>query len=50
MDRYRELKQQALDIGRIRTYNYQRGTVLDHRTGKEAPLKEVLNGNIEILR
>lgn len=33
----------------IRTYNFQRGEVKDHRTGKIAPVKKVLNGNIELL-
>lgn len=34
----------------IRTYNYKRGTVKDHRTGKVASLKEVLDGKIDLLR
>ena len=36
--------------GVIRTYNYARGTVKDHRTGKTAPLKKVLNGEINLLK
>lgn len=35
--------------GVIRTYNFQRGTVKDHRTGKTADLKKVLNGNLNLL-
>lgn len=34
-----------------RTYNFCRGTVKDHRTGKTAPLKEVMGkGRIDLLR
>lgn len=33
--------------GVIRTYNFQRREVKDHRTKKVAPLKKVLNGEIE---
>jgi len=33
----------------IRTYNYKRGTVKDHRTGKIASLKKVLEGDIGLL-
>lgn len=36
--------------GRIRTYNYQRNEVKDHRSGKTAPLNKVLNGNIDLLK
>jgi peptide chain release factor 1 len=36
-------------VGRIRTYNFQRNEVKDHRTGKIAPLDKVLNGEIELL-
>lgn len=35
----------------IRTYNFQRGMVKDHRTGIEAPLYKVLvKGMIDLLR
>jgi peptide chain release factor 1 len=30
----------------IKTYNFQRGTVKDHRTGRVKSLSEVLNGRI----
>lgn len=50
IERFRVLKNEALSIGRIRTYNYQRGTVQDHRTGKTAPLKKIMDGEIELLR
>jgi len=36
--------------GVIRTYNFQRAEVKDHRTTKIAPLKKVLDGNIELLK
>jgi len=45
-DKRREAIQSA---GRIRTYNFQRNEVKDHRTGKVAPLDKVLNGEIELL-
>lgn len=36
---------------RIRTYDYSRGVVTDHRTGKKASLKDVLGkGKIDLLR
>ena len=35
----------------VRTYNIKRGTVKDHNTGKEAPVKEVLyKGRIDLLK
>jgi peptide chain release factor 1 len=35
----------------IRTYNFVKGVVIDHRTGKHASLKEVLRkGRIDLLR
>ena len=33
----------------VRTYNYQRNEAKDHRTGKRANLKQVLNGNLNLL-
>lgn len=36
--------------GAIRTYKFKEGVVIDHRSGKRASLKEVLKGNIELLR
>jgi len=35
--------------GRIRTYNFQRNEVKDHRTGKIAPLDKVLDGNLNLI-
>jgi len=38
------------DTKRIRTYDYKKQIVYDHRTNKQAPLKEVLEkGKIELL-
>lgn len=35
----------------VRTYDYKRGTVKDHRTGKVASIKEVMQkGRIDLLR
>lgn len=37
------------EAGVIRTYNYPRNQVKDHRTGKTADLKKFLNGSLELL-
>lgn len=37
------------DAGIIRTYNFPRNEVKDHRTGKTANLKKVLNGDLDLL-
>lgn len=42
--------QMLSDAGTIRTYNFQRGEVKDHRNKKIAPLKKVLDGEIELLK
>lgn len=42
------MRKQALEEV-IRTYNFQRHEVKDHRTGKTAPLQKVLDGKIELL-
>lgn len=34
----------------IRTYNFVRGTAKDHRTGKTAPLQDVLDGDLDLLK
>lgn len=34
----------------VRTYNFPRNEVKDHRTGKKANLKKVLNGTLNLLR
>jgi peptide chain release factor 1 len=36
--------------GRIRTYNFIRGEVEDHRTKKKASIEDVLSGKIELLK
>jgi len=36
--------------GIIRTYNFARNEVKDHRTGKRANLKKMLNGELDLLR
>lgn len=50
VEKYRELRNNALSVGRVRTYNFTNGTVKDHRTNITASLKDVLNGKIELLR
>jgi protein subunit release factor A len=37
------------NAGTIRTYNYQRNEVKDHRSGKTADLKKFLDGNLDLL-
>ena len=34
---------------KIRTYNLFKGYVLDHRTGREAPSKQIMKGRFELL-
>jgi len=34
----------------IRTYNYPRSEVKDHRTGKKANLDKVMKGNLDLLK
>jgi peptide chain release factor 1 len=38
------------DHTRIRTYNYIRNEVIDHRTGKRASLKGVMSGRLDLLK
>jgi peptide chain release factor 1 len=38
------------EAGIIRTYNFQRNEVKDHRTSKKATLKEMLAGKIDLLK
>jgi len=42
-------KYENTPMEKIRSYNFNRGEVLDHRTGIKAPLERVLNGEIELL-
>jgi len=48
--RENELRKQAGLKGVVRTYNFSRGTVKDHRSGKIANLKKVLNGALNLIR
>lgn len=47
--RLNDLRKAQIEGLRIRTYNYQTDTVIDHRTGKRARLKDVLNGMLELV-
>lgn len=39
------------DTERVRTYDYSRGIVIDHRTGKTASLKNIIDkGKLELLK
>lgn len=42
-------RKDAVFSQRIRTYNYQRNEVIDHRTGKTADLKKVLDGDLHLI-
>lgn len=45
-----EFRQDQLNNGRIRTYNFITDTVIDHRSGKRARLKDVLSGRLDLVR
>lgn len=50
MEQLNEKRREAIKKnGTIRTYNYQRNTVKDHRTGKTANLKKVLDGHLKLI-
>ena len=43
------LKETTVDMSKtIRTYNFQRHTVKDHRSGVEANLEKVLDGDLDV--
>ena len=47
----RDRKIQPGEVPRIRTYDYSKGVVIDHRSGKRASIKDVVDkGHIEKLR
>lgn len=43
-DKLNQKRKQALTVGVIKTYNFQRGEVKDHRTGEISSLADRLNG------
>lgn len=43
-------KELILNNKPIRTYNYARNEVVDHRTGRRANLKKVLDGDLDLLK
>jgi len=43
-------REQIINQKPIRTYNYPRNQVIDHRTGKKADLSKVMNGNLDLLK
>lgn len=49
IEQNRERVEAIKNNGVIRTYNYARNEVKDHRTGKTANLKKFLNGNLALL-
>ena len=51
MEELNEKRKEAIKKnGTIRTYNFQRGTVKDHKTGKIANLKKVLDGHLDLIK
>ena len=49
--RRNELRIRLIGCGMVlRTYNFARSEVKDHRTGKKAPLNKVMNGEINLLK
>lgn len=50
MEELNEKRREAIKKnGTIRTYNFQRNTVKDHRTGETANLKKVLDGHLNLI-
>lgn len=45
-----DARKKAIENGTIRTYNFKTGIVKNHLNGKTAPLKKVLNGNLDIIK
>lgn len=45
-----DLRHQALDNGRVRTYNLVTNTVTDYVHGTKARAKDVLDGHLELVR
>ena len=43
-------KEQIVNKKAIRTYNYPRNQVVDHRTGKKANLDKVMKGDLDLLK
>lgn len=43
-------KEQIVNKKAVRTYNYPRNEVKDHRTGKKANLDKIMNGNLDLLK
>jgi len=48
-DRLNQRRKEALEKGTIRTYDFKRKKVKNHITKQEAPLKDVLNGKLELI-
>jgi len=46
----KEARDKSLKDGVIRTYNYKRNEVIDHRTGRKADLKKVMNGELDLIK
>ena len=49
-EKLNEQRKECKENGVIRTYNFARNEVKDHRTGKKANLKRVLNGALNLIR
>ena len=49
LERMNQWREASKSQGVIRTYNFARNEVRDHRTGKKANLKKVLNGDLNLI-
>lgn len=45
-----ELRKEQIEQQRRRTYNFKTGIVVDHITGRKASLKNILDGNLDLLK
>ena len=49
-ERINQLRKQATENGRIRTYDFKQGLAIDHRSGKTAPLNQFMDGKIDLTK
>lgn len=49
-ERTNEMRNDSLNSGRVRTYNFKTGICTDHKSGKKVNLNKVLNGDIELTK
>jgi len=49
-EKQNDSRKQQITGKAVRTYNYPRNQVKDHRTGKKANLEKVMKGNLDLLK